>query len=133
MRCPHGVELSSSTPCGECEPRATAGSWNGLAIASLVLGLLWIWWLGSLLAIVLGVAARRQIGASSTRGRSLASVGILFGLAGFVALAVALANGWSFGAGPGVATGITGPSPTGVTGVSDVTGLSGPTGPSSLG
>ena len=34
---------------------------NGLAIASLVLGILWIWWIGSLLALVFGFIAKRQI------------------------------------------------------------------------
>ena len=34
---------------------------NGYAIASLVLGILWLWWLGSVLALVFGHTARNQI------------------------------------------------------------------------
>src|SRR5688572_14502250 len=31
---------------------------NGLAIASLVLGILWLWWIGSILALVFGYIAK---------------------------------------------------------------------------
>src|SRR5207248_9339286 len=36
-------------------------STNGFAVASLVLGILWVWWLGSILAFVFGLIAHRQI------------------------------------------------------------------------
>jgi hypothetical protein len=34
---------------------------NGFGVASLVLGILWIFWIGSILALVFGLIAKRQI------------------------------------------------------------------------
>ena len=42
---------------------AQATSTNGLAIASMVLGILWLWWIGSILALVFGYVAKGQIDA----------------------------------------------------------------------
>ena len=36
-------------------------STNGLAIASLVVGIVWIYWIGSILAVIFGHIALRQI------------------------------------------------------------------------
>jgi len=57
---------------------------NGYAIASLVLGIVWLWWLGSVLALVFGHAARNQINASGGRqtGEGLAIAGIVLGWIG---------------------------------------------------
>jgi hypothetical protein len=57
---------------------------NGLAIASLVLGILWIWWVGSALALVFGYAAKNQIDLSggTQGGRGLAIAGIVLGWVG---------------------------------------------------
>jgi hypothetical protein len=57
---------------------------NGLAVASLVLGILWLGGLGSLLAIVFGIKGRNQIDASDGRqgGRGLAIAGIALGVTG---------------------------------------------------
>jgi hypothetical protein len=57
---------------------------NGLAIASLVLGIVWLWWLGSILALVFGYIARRQIARSNHEqtGRGLATAGIVLGWVG---------------------------------------------------
>lgn len=68
---------------------------NGLAVASLVLSLLWLAGLGSIVAIVLAVVSRRQIresrGAESGEGVALAGliIGIL-GVIGMAGLAVVL-------------------------------------------
>ena len=83
---------------------AQAAGWNGLAIASFVLGLLWIWWIGSTLALVFGYRARRQIKASggSEQGSGLAVAGIVLG---WVGIAVLLLGGLSIvAAGPGSVT-----------------------------
>jgi hypothetical protein len=55
---------------------------NGLAIASLVLGLLWLWGIGSILAIIFGVVAKNQIDQSGgmQQGRGLAIAGIVLGI-----------------------------------------------------
>ncbi len=64
---------------------------NGPAIASLVLGLLWIFWLGSLAGLILGLVALKQIKARNERGRGIAIAGIVLsalGLAGFILLII---------------------------------------------
>jgi Domain of unknown function (DUF4190) len=64
-------------------------STNGLAIASLVLGILWLYWIGSILALVFGYVAKGQIDRSAGRqtGRGLAIAGIVLGWIG-VAMAI---------------------------------------------
>ena len=71
------------------DPRvAPASATNGLAIASLVLGILWIWWIGSILAVVFGYIAKAQIDRSQGResGRGLAIAGIVLGWIGIAFL-----------------------------------------------
>lgn len=57
---------------------------SGLAIASLVVGILWFYWLGSVLALVLGYMAKREIDASrgALTGRGFAVAGIVLGWIG---------------------------------------------------
>ncbi len=55
---------------------------NGMAIASLVLGCLWLWWLGSILALVFGYIALGQIKQRRESGRGMAIAGIVLGWAG---------------------------------------------------
>jgi hypothetical protein len=72
-----------------------ATSTNGLAIASLVLGILWLYWVGSILALVFGYLARRQIAQRQgvQGGRGLATAGIVLGWVGigFLALFIMVA------------------------------------------
>jgi hypothetical protein len=55
-----------------------------LAIASLVLGILWIYWIGSILAIIFGYMARKQIAESGgiQQGGGMATAGIVLGWIG---------------------------------------------------
>ena len=39
---------------------APAKSTNGLAVASMILGIVWIFWLGSLLALIFGLLANKS-------------------------------------------------------------------------
>jgi hypothetical protein len=57
---------------------------NGLAIASLVLGIVWIYGIGSILALVFGYQAKAQIDRSRGResGRGMAVAGIVLGWVG---------------------------------------------------
>lgn len=59
-------------------------STNGFAIASLVLGIVWIWWIGSILALVFGYVGLSQIRRSGgyQGGRGLAIAGIVLGWVG---------------------------------------------------
>ena len=67
---------------------------SGLAIASLVLGLLWIYGLGSLLAVIFGSVALRNISRSGgwVTGKGMAIAGLVLGIIGLVAfIAVVIA------------------------------------------
>lgn len=55
---------------------------NGLAIASMVLGILWIWGLGALLALIFGLISRKQIRESGQGGNGMAVAGIVLGIVG---------------------------------------------------
>lgn len=71
----------------------TAPRTNGLAIASLVLGILWLYWIGSILALVFGYSAKSQIDRSGgvEGGRGLAVAGIVLGWVGVGTLVLFLA------------------------------------------
>ena len=64
-----------------------------MAIASLVLGILWLYWIGSILALVLGYTAKRQIRERGEAGSGMATAGIVLGWigVGFFGLTVLLA------------------------------------------
>ena len=57
---------------------------NGLAIASMVLGILWLYWIGSILALIFGYQAKAQIDRSGggEKGRGMAVAGIVLGWVG---------------------------------------------------
>ena len=57
---------------------------NGFSVAALVLGILWIYWIGSILALVFGYVAKSQIDKSGGRetGRGMAIAGIVLGWVG---------------------------------------------------
>jgi hypothetical protein len=57
---------------------------NGMAVASFVLSILWIWGLGSLLAVIFGVIGRRQTSESGQGGSGLATAGLIIGIVGLV-------------------------------------------------
>ena len=59
-------------------PRRT----NGLAIASMVLGIVWLYWIGSVLALVFGYIARKQIRERGESGDGMAIAGIVLGWVG---------------------------------------------------
>jgi Domain of unknown function (DUF4190) len=63
-------------------PYQGQGGTNGFAIASMVLGILWIFWLGSLLALVFGYIARQQIRDQHQGGAGMAVAGIVLGWIG---------------------------------------------------
>jgi len=68
-------------------------STNGFAVASLVLGILWLWWVGSVLALVFGYVARQQIDRSGGMqgGRGMAIAGIVLGWVGVSTFAIIVA------------------------------------------
>lgn len=73
-------------------------STSGLAIASMVLGILWIYWIGSIVALVLGYLALREIRKDPQRmeGRGMALAGIVFGWVGVATLILVIILGVYF-------------------------------------
>ena len=63
---------------------------NGLPVASLVLGIVWIYWIGSILALIFGYVARQQIRERNEAGDGLAIAGIVLGWVGVGVLAIFL-------------------------------------------
>ena len=63
-------------------PRRT----NGMAIASMVCGILWIYWIGSILALIFGYIARQQIRQRGEDGNGMAIAGIVLGWIGVATL-----------------------------------------------
>jgi hypothetical protein len=70
---------------------------NGLAIASLVLGILWLFWLGSLVGLILGLVALKQIKDRNQGGRGIAIAGVVLSVLWLVGFVVAIIVGASKG------------------------------------
>jgi len=68
---------------------------NGFAVASMVLGILWLYWLGSILALVFGYIALSQIknseGTQSGRGMAIAAIVLGYVGVALIALVVVVA------------------------------------------
>ena len=73
----------------QAQPQAQAKN-NRLAVASLVLSLLWLFGLGSLLAVVLGHMALSQIKRTGEMGRGFAIAGLVLGYLALAVLALGL-------------------------------------------
>jgi hypothetical protein len=70
------------------------GRTSGLAIASMVLGILWLYWIGSILAVIFGHIAISQAKKDPTlRGKGMAIAGLVLGYigVGFLVLAIVVA------------------------------------------
>jgi hypothetical protein len=71
---------------------------NGMAVASMVLGIVWVFWIGSVLALVFGYIAKSEIDRSRglQSGRGMAMAGIVLGYVGLawlvITIIVAVAN-----------------------------------------
>lgn len=93
-----GAWQSPGPPAGPPAPPGPPGQWygpppgypgygpprptNGMAVASMVLGILWIYWIGSVLALVFGYIARNQIQQRGEGGAGMAMAGIVLGWVG---------------------------------------------------
>lgn len=65
---------------------------NGFAVTAMVLGLVWVYWIGSILALVFGYIALRQIKRSEGRqtGRGMAIAGVVLGWVGVALLVLVI-------------------------------------------
>ena len=52
---------------------------NGLAVASMVLGILWLWWVGSVWPSIFGHVSLSQIKRTDEDGRPMAIAGLIVG------------------------------------------------------
>lgn len=73
---------------GRARTAPSRRSTNGMAVASLVLGILWLYGLGSLLAVILGALALGQMGRRPQAGRRVAILGVVLGAVGIVGAVV---------------------------------------------
>jgi hypothetical protein len=80
----YGAPPSMQQPPGYGQPLAVGQTTNGLAIASLVLGIVWVFGVGSILAVIFGFVSRKQIRESGGRqgGGGMAIAGIVLGFVG---------------------------------------------------
>jgi Domain of unknown function (DUF4190) len=78
---------------GYWQPAYQPARTNVLAIVSLVAGILWFFWLGSVVALVCGVLALGQIRTRGEAGRGIAIGGIVLACIGLVTLAGTVAAG----------------------------------------
>ena len=79
--------------------RAGVSATNGFAIASLVLGILWLLWIGSVLAVIFGHISLGQIHRTGEAGRGLAIAGLVLGYVGIAIFVAALIGSLAVGHG----------------------------------
>jgi hypothetical protein len=75
-------------------PYAARAATNGMAVASMVLGILWIYWIGSILALIFGYIALSQIRQRQEGGRGMALAGVILGWVGIGTLTIGLFFGF---------------------------------------
>ena len=75
---------------GGFQPNLAAARYSGLAIASLVLSIIWLGGIGAILAVIFAIMALRRVTASNgmLRGRGLAIAGLIVGIVGILGAAL---------------------------------------------
>jgi hypothetical protein len=74
-------------------PYPPARQTNGMAIAAMVLGIVWVYGIGSILALVFGYLARAEIKRTGQAGDGMAVAGIVLGWVGVGVLCIILIFG----------------------------------------
>ena len=85
---PPASPLDALAPVSTALPQKT----NGFAVVSLSMGILWYFWIGSILALIFGYIAKAQIDAlqGEQKGRGFAIAGIVLGWVGVGILALVI-------------------------------------------
>lgn len=88
---PQGLAAAAPQPAASGVQKTT----NGLAIAAMVLGIVWVYWVGSVLALIFGYIAKGQIRNSDGRqgGNGMAIAGIVLGWVGIGTLTLIIVLG----------------------------------------
>jgi hypothetical protein len=75
---------------GGYQPGLPSAKYSGLAIASLVLSIIWLGGIGAILAVIFAIIALRQIAAANgrLRGKGLSIAGLVIGIIGIVGAAL---------------------------------------------
>ena len=71
-------------------PYPPARPTNGMAIAAMVLGIVWVYWIGSILAVIFGHVALNEIRRTKQGGEGMAIAGIVLGWIGVGILCIVL-------------------------------------------
>ena len=75
---------------GPYQPVQPQRGTDGLAIASMVLGIFWVWWIGSILAVIFGHVALSRIAREGKAGRGMAIAGLVLGYIGIATLSLVI-------------------------------------------
>jgi hypothetical protein len=86
-----GAPYASYPPQPPSYPPPAGSRTNGLAVASLVLGIVWLCGVGSILALVFGFMALSRIKRTGEGGRGMAIAGIVLGSIGAIVLVISIA------------------------------------------
>ncbi len=100
LRFPASAGTVTGSMAGATSPVYQLPRTSGLAVASLVLGLLWLCGIGSLLATIFGAVALSQISRSNgtVTGKGLALAGLILGTLGMLLIALGVLGiifGWA--------------------------------------
>jgi hypothetical protein len=65
---------------------------DGLAVASMVLGIVWLYWIGSILAVIFAGVAIKRINASNgwRTGKGMAIAGLVLGIVALAVLVISI-------------------------------------------
>ena len=101
---PQGPPPAQQAYTGPPQQYAAPPRNNGLAITSMILGILWICWIGSILAVIFGHVALSQIKKSNGTqgGKGFAIAGLVLGYIAIAFLLLSIVTGnaeWNFDVG----------------------------------
>lgn len=96
--CGRDLVLPPSPPAAPVVMVAAPAKTNGMAIASLVLGIVWLYGIGAVLALIFGYTAKKEIDASGGQqaGRGMAVAGIVLGWVGVGGIVLIILAALSF-------------------------------------
>ncbi len=83
-----GAQCGGPPPYGYGYPPPAPRGTNAMAVTSMIVGILWLYWIGSILALIFGYVARSQIRRTGEGGGGMAIAGIVLGWIGVGVLVI---------------------------------------------